>query len=301
VRSSIRTLALAFFLLAAGCLNRPAGPAKETETVWAGTVVVEGVEEVGPGETLFIRPGTRVLFTFQDSDGNGWGDSGILVKGGRVLALGTKAAPITFEPGDRDRRPGRWGEIRIESGGPSRFAHCRFRGGTWALHAHLTPLRVESSRFHDNVGGVKFRGDGIELYGNVFSNNGTAIRYWKSSPEIISNTIRENGAGIFSREGSSGTLVRGNNFLRNVDYHVKLGELQGQDVDARFNYWGSTIEREIEKMLFDKKDAAYLGRVRYTPFERDPFPLGEAGTDRSDPEGRGGAGGKLSRPEGVRE
>lgn len=285
MRNTIRILTLAFFLLAAGCLNRLAGPAKET--VWAGTVVVEGVEEVGPGETLLIRPGTRVLFTFQDSDGNGWGDSGILVKGGRILALGTKAAPIIFEPGDRDRRPGRWGEIRIESGGPSRFAHCRFRGGSWALHTHFTPLRVESSRFYENIGGVKFRGDGIELYGNNFSGNGTAIRYWESSPEIISNTIEENGTGIFSREGSSGTLVRGNNFLGNVDYHVKLGELQGQDIDARFNYWGSTTEREIEKMLFDKKDAAYLGRVRYTPFEPEPFPLEEAGSRRSRPEGAG--------------
>jgi hypothetical protein len=282
VRNLIRTLALAFFLLAAGCLNRPAGPVKET--VWAGTVVVGGVEEVGPGETLFIRPGTRVLFTFRDSDGNGWGESGILVKGGRVLALGTKAAPITFEPEGRDHRPGRWGELRIEAGGPSRFVHCRFRGGSWALHTHHTPLRVESSRFQENIGGVKFRGDGIELYGNEFSGNGTAIRYWESSPEIISNIIWENGTGIFSREGSSGTLVRGNNFLRNVDYHVKLGELQEQDVDARFNYWGSTSVREIEKMLFDKKDAAYLGRVRYTPIEPEPFPLVEPGTKRAESE-----------------
>jgi hypothetical protein len=291
-------LTLAFFLLAAGCLNRTAGPVKETETVWAGTVVVEGVEEVGPGETLFIRPGTRVLFTFQDSDANGWGDSGILVKGGRILALGTKAAPISFEPEDRDRRPGRWGEIRIESGGPSRFVYCRFRGGGWALHSHLTPLRVESSRFRENIGGVKFRGDGVELYGNSFSGNGTAIRYWESSPEIISNTIEENGTGIFSREGSSGTLVRGNNFLGNADYHVKLGELQGQDVDARFNYWGSTVEREIEKMLFDKKDADYLGRVRYTPIEPEPFPLEEAGSTRNWSEGESPRGGR-SRPEGA--
>jgi parallel beta-helix repeat protein len=293
VRTAIHILTLAFFLLAAGCVKQPAGGAKRISTVWAGTVIVEGVEEVGPGETLTIRPGTRVLFTFLDSDANGWGDAGILVKGGRVLALGTDAAPITFEPEGRDRRPGRWGEIRIESGGPSRFAHCRFRGGSWALHTHLTPLRVENSRFHGNVGGVKFRGDGIELYGNGFYGNGTAIRYWESSPEIISNTIEENGTGIFSRDGSSGTLVRGNNFLRNVDYHIKLGELQEQDVDARFNYWGGTSEKEIEKMLFDKKDASYLGRVRYTPFEPKPFPLGKAapppsrhGGERSPGEGK---------------
>jgi hypothetical protein len=298
VKTTHRVLALAFLLLAAGCLNRSAGPAKET--VWAGTVVVEGVEEVGPGETLSIRPGTRVLFTFLDSDENGWGDAGILVTGGRVLALGTKAAPITFAPEGRDRRPGQWGEIRIESGGPSRFAHCRFRGGSWALHTHLTPLRVENSRFYENIGGVKFRGKGVELYGNSFSGNGTAIRYWESSPEIISNTIEENGTGIFSRDGSSGTLVRGNNFLRNADYHVKLGELQEQDIDARFNYWGGTVAREIEKMLFDKIDAAYLGRVRYTPFESEPFPLGKTGLKRSRPEGETApGGGGLSRPEGA--
>ena len=111
--------------------------------------------------------------------------------------------------------------------------------------------------------------------------------------------IEGNGTGIFSREGSSGTLVRGNNFLGNVDYHVKLGELQGQDVDAGFNYWGSTVEREIENMLFDKKDAAYLGRVRYTPFETDPFPLGETGTKRSRSDGEMVPGGGSPRPEGA--
>jgi hypothetical protein len=301
MRPATRILPLAIVFLAAGCLNRTAGPVKETETVWAGTVVVEGVEKVGPGETLSIRPGTRVLFTFTDGDGNGWGDSGIIVNGGRVLALGTKADPITFEPDDRDRRPGRWGEVRIESGGPSRFVHCRFRGGSWALHSHLTPLRVENSRFFDNIGGVKFRGAGVELYGNIFSGNGTAIRYWESSPEIISNTIEKNGTGIFSREGSSGTLVRGNNFLGNVDYHVKLGEMQGQDVDARFNYWGSTIEREIEKMLFDKKDAVYLGRVGYTPFELEPFPLGKIGAKQRGAEGEKSPGRGITRPGGRGE
>jgi nitrous oxidase accessory protein NosD len=269
MRASL-VLYAALCTLLAGCALRPSP--EPAEKVWQGNISVRGVELVPEGSTLVIRPGTRVSFAFLDEDGDGWGDSGLRVNG-RVLALGTRERPVVFEAEGSDTQPGRWGEIRIESAEGSVFRNCRFRGAQWALHAHFTPLRVEASSFSDNIGGVKFRGDPVEIYGNSFVGNGTAIRYWESSPEIISNIIRGNGTGIFCRRGSAETLVRGNNFIRNVDYNIKLGELQEADVDAKFNYWGGTRPEMIEEKIFDRKDAAYLGRVLYDPLEARPFPL----------------------------
>jgi hypothetical protein len=274
----MKRLAAAAVLTAAGLLSacQPVSSIAPGERVWEGTVRIDGVEEVEATESLVIRPGTRVLFAFRDDDGDGWGDSGILVKG-RILALGTEEEPIFFQPEEADDRPGRWNEIRVESGRSSGFASCRFSGGRWALHGHFTPLRVEASRFSRNFGAVKFRGGPVRLYGNDFFRNGTAIRYWESEPEIISNVIRDNGTGVFCREGSRKSLLRGNNFLRSSDYHVKLGELQDRDVDARFNFWGSAVPARIEEMIFDREDVSYLGRVLYDPPESGPFPLSVEG------------------------
>jgi nitrous oxidase accessory protein NosD len=260
----------AFCTLLAGCALRPSP--EPSEKVWKGNISVRGVELVPEGTTLIIRPGTRVSFAFLDEDGDGWGDSGLRVKG-RVLALGTRELPVVFKAEGSDTQPGRWGEILIESPEGSVFRNCRFRGAQWGLHAHFTSLRVEASSFTDNIGGVRFRGGAVEIYGNSFVGNGTAIRYWESSPEIISNIIQGNGTGIFCRQGSAETLVRGNNFIRNVDYHIKLGELQEKDIDAKFNYWGGSRPEMIEEKVFDRKDVAYLGRVIYDPVEADPFPL----------------------------
>ena len=237
-------------------------------------MAVRGQELVPAGTTLVIRPGTRVRFDFTDGNADGRGDSGLRVEG-KIVALGTSEEPIVFEAAGEAQLPERWGEIHLEAAEPSVFRHCRFSGAEWAIHAHFTSLRVEASRFSDNRGGVKFRGDPVAVYGNSFRGNGTAIRYWESSPEIISNEIRENGTGIFARLGSPSTLVRNNNFVGNLEYHIKLGELQAADIDARFNYWGGTGPELLEERLFDREDASYLGRVVYEPMESVPFALGE--------------------------
>jgi hypothetical protein len=258
--------------LLAGCALGPT--VEHIDREWKGNVSVRGVEVVPEGTTLVIHPGTKVRFTFLDEDADGWGDAGLLVEG-RILALGTKENPIVFEAGDGNGLPGRWGEIRLESEDPSAFRNCLFSGAQWALHAHFTSLRVESSLFRDNNGGVKFRGDPVEIYGSTFAGNGTAIRYWESSPEIISNNIRENGTGIFARLGSDSSLVRNNNFIDNLDYHIKLGELQDADIDARFNYWGGDDPERLEEKFFDRKDVSYLGKVIHEPAAATPFVLEE--------------------------
>ena len=41
-------------------------------------------------------------------------------------------------------------------------------------------------------------------------------------------------------------------------------------MDARDNWWGTERREEIERLIFDREDAGYLGRVRYDRRRRAP-------------------------------
>jgi nitrous oxidase accessory protein NosD len=166
---------------------------------------------------------------------------------------------------------GQWRGIRIDDGGAARFSNCSFKGAQWAIHSHFTPLTVEKSRFLHNDGGVKFRGNQVKLESNYFMNNGTAVRYWESDPDIRLNTFDGNDTAIFCREGSSKGTIRDNNFLMSASYHIKLGELQSEDVDGIDNYWGTVSCEKIEEKIYDRMDTPYLGRVGFIPFRKAPI------------------------------
>jgi len=254
-----------------GCAHggRPAA----REIVWEGSVTVREDVRIGDGEVLVVRPGTRVTFAFRDDDGDGSGDARIVVRGG-IDACGSGAAPIVFAA----ERPGAagapgWAEVLIEDAAGARFAHCRFSGAQQAVHAHRTPVLVERCRFEDNAVGLRFTGDPVSVHGSTFARNVTGVRYWESSPEITANDFAGNATAVFVREGSARSVVRGNNFRDSADYHVKLGESQQADVDARGNWWGSADPGEIERLIYDRLDADYLGRVRYDGPKTGPWRL----------------------------
>jgi hypothetical protein len=243
------------------------------EILWQGEVTILGCVVIGAGDRLVIRPGTRVKFAFCDENGDGAGDSRIVVQGS-IQARGTKDLPIEFGPA----RPGQagaagWNEVLIEDAASAEFAQCRFVGAQQAVHAHRTPLVVEDCRFESNGIALRFTGGPVEIRRNRFVANGTAIRYWESSPTVTANEFTGNATGIFVREGSARSVVTGNNFTSSVDYHIKLGESQAADVDARDNWWGTGRREEIERLIFDREDAGYLGRVRYDPPAPGPWRL----------------------------
>ena len=249
------------------------GPPAARETVWQGEVTVHGSVVVAAGERLVIRPGTLVSFDFLDENGDGAGDSRLVVNGS-IEALGTADEPIGFVPAqDGWAGAAGWAEVLIEDAPRADFRWCRFAGAQQAVHAHRTPLTVEDCRFEGNLIGLRFTGDPVAIRRNRFAGNGTAVRYWESSPEIAANEFEGNATGVFVREGSARSVVTGNNFLSSADYHVKLGELQAEDVDARDNWWGTGRGEEIDRLIFDRADAGYRGRVRRDPPAPGPLRL----------------------------
>jgi len=254
-----------------GCahIGRPA----VREIVWQGEVTVTGTVVVAAEERLVILPGTRVLFTFHDENGDGAGDSGIVVKGS-IRARGTQDAPIEFAPENPGfPAEGGWGTVLIEDARSAEFVRCRFVGAQQAVHAHRTRLEVEGCRFEGNGIALRFTGGPVAIRGNRFVGNGTAVRYFESDPTVEANEFEGNATGIFVREGSARSVVTGNNFVSSTDYHIKLGESQAADVDARHNWWGTDRREEIERLIFDREDASYLGRVHYDPLAPAPWRL----------------------------
>ena len=260
---------VAAMVIGSGCALL--GSLSPREIVWQGNVVVREDVLIAPGEILVIRPGTRVTFAFRDADSDGAGDARILVKGA-VHAVGTEDAPIVFAA-ERDGTAPGWTEILLEDATRADFVWCRFSGARQPLHAHRTPLTVEHCRFERNEIAVRFTGGPVAIRHSRFVGNGTAVRYWESSPEITANEFDGNATAIFVREGSARSVVTGNNFLSSADYHVKLGESQAADVNARGNWWGTDRSEEIERLIFDREDVGYLGRVRYDPPAKGPWRL----------------------------
>ncbi|HEY6000230.1 MAG TPA: right-handed parallel beta-helix repeat-containing protein [bacterium] len=270
VPAALGTLAAAA-LLAAGCAHF--GQPAAREIVWEGAVTVRDDVLVAAGERLVVRPGTRVTFAFRDDDGDGAGDARILVRGA-IDAGGSAAAPVTFAA----ERPGAagaagWKEILVEDAADALFVECRFSGAQQAVHAHRTPLIVERCRFEGNAIGLRFTGGPVSVHASAFAGNGTAVRFWASSPEITANDFADNGTAVFVRECSPRVVLRGNNFRASADYHVKLGEAQPEDVDARGNWWGTADPTEIERLIYDRLDADYIGRVRYDWPKSGPWRL----------------------------
>lgn len=265
--------ALMFTLVAgAGCAH--IGQPAVREIVWQGEVTIRGSVVIAAGERLVIRPGTRVHFAFGDENGDGAGDSRITVKKGSILARGKADAPIEFAPA-KPGSPGAagWDALLLEDAESAEFAQCRFSGAQQAVHAHRTPLTVEDCRFEGNGIGLRFTGGPVTIRRNRFVANGTAVRYWQSSPVVEANVFEGNETGVFIREGSARSVVAGNNFFSSMDYHIKLGESQAAAVDASDNWWGSDRREEIERLIYDREDAGYLGRVQYDPPAPGPLRL----------------------------
>ncbi len=242
----------------------PAGSLTKN-TYWRGIVRVEGLVKIPKGVTLKIAPGSRIEFSYLDTDHDGVGESGLYVDG-RILASGTSEEPIIFTgAGNIKPRPSAWDEIKIEHSPINKFDWCQFRYANWGLHIHYSGVDITNTIFERNYGGLRFRSGPIKIEYCRILDNRIGVRFIGSEPVIRHNEIGRNGIGIFIREGVRKPIIAYNNFFDNQKYHISLGENQSHDVNCSHNMWGTEDYGVIEEFLFDKLDHDYLGRIRYLP------------------------------------
>jgi len=266
----------AFALLAtlvAGCAGAPPTPTAPqvpasaglvqdhiiyNSTTWSGDLRVDRPIVVARPATLTVSPGTRVFFDVAEPAAGAERQPWILVQGS-LVALGTAEAPISFisvraAKGDLDDM------IQFQGGKEAHFRRCVFVQGPWALHIHETTVDVLDCEFRENYGGVRFQGGRVTLRGNRFTDNEIGIRCLKTTPVIEENVFLGNRTGVFFREGVAGAVLRRNAF-DNREYDVKLGEGQGQDVDAAENWWKAGESGQLATRIYDADDGENLGRV----------------------------------------
>ena len=103
---------------------------------------------------------------------------------------------------------------------------------------------------------------------NLVINNGQGIVN-RGASIIQNNTIANNTVGIYSYKPS--TIIY-NNIQDNSEFNIRLDTYARDNLNATFNWWGTTDTQAISQSIFDNKNDFNLGTVTFTPFLTAPNP-----------------------------
>ena len=250
------------------------------DELWSGRVEIDGDVVIAENVSVRIAPGTQVVF-LPPSPGKDrltehphFVGSELIVRG-RLLAVGTAAAPITFRAIDQAAPVGSWGAINLVQSPGSQFRHCRFTQADSAIHSQEASVEITCSTFTRNLIGVRFFNSQIKITDNLFRNNGTAIRFHFGAPVIERNLISQNDKGLFVTAFPRDYRISANTIVASRDAQVVLGEEVPDDLLLPGNYWGSSDPQEIRRHFFDGQQSDYLGTIRFEPFLYIPPPSPE--------------------------
>ena len=184
-----------------------------SDTVWDGSVLVDGILTVPVGVTLEIRPGSVVRFTRNDSNGDQIGEHEIFVQG-TFLALGTTAAPIRFTSAAARPQAGDWGAINMmASEQDNRLEHCVVEYAYRGFHAHFARGRLSDSEFRQNTRGAQFQESTVTIEGCRFVSNLNGLQFRDSTVELHDTLIAGNYWGlrcVYSLLTMRGCSIEGN-------------------------------------------------------------------------------------------
>ncbi|MCW4002690.1 MAG: hypothetical protein NWE95_02100 [Candidatus Bathyarchaeota archaeon] len=107
---------------------------------------------------------------------------------------------------------------------------------------------------------------------NLITNNekGITLDAWQMfvpcNPFVINNTITNNTIGLYLTHlfsNNAPTLLL-NNIYENHNYNIK-NDVPDNNVDAPYNWWGTTNTTIIDQLIYDYYDDFTLGKVNYMP------------------------------------
>ncbi|MCK5438217.1 MAG: right-handed parallel beta-helix repeat-containing protein, partial [Desulfobulbaceae bacterium] len=276
----------------------------KSDTVWEKEVVIKGDVEIAQGATLIVMPGTVVRFVKIDANGPADNNQNKehhfpraeLIVRGRILAQGTRERMISFTSAEDSPRPADWGAINLLNTTGNVLEFCEVSHANMGLHCHGGQVTVTNCYFHDN--GVAMGQKNVKefetksvvsiLYNRITGNGGGILFGKGTSPTIIHNEIRNNKFfGIYGKKAGAanvrynntvrngkgvilfavkGFRLRENNISDNKEYNISLLEGQIWDVDARNNWWGTTDEKQIKNLIWDKDEDDSLGKLDFSDF-----------------------------------
>jgi parallel beta-helix repeat protein len=95
-----------------------------------------------------------------------------------------------------------------------------------------------------------------------------AMVYGRIQPSISNNTVSENTVGVYLDGDAHYLTLKNNNLEENYDYNIYLSS--PQNLDATYNWWGTTDTQSIKQKIFDFDRDFTLGNVTFVPHLNAP-------------------------------
>lgn len=278
------------------------------DTVWEKEVIVAGDAEIDRGATLTVMPGTVVKFVKIDPDGplnlydtkpNNFPGAELIIRG-TLIAQGTKKSMIVFTSAEESPRPADWGAINFLDSRDNILEYCEVAYGYDGIHGHGAQINLVNCYLHDNGVGIGYKNVEefktrcmVTIIYNRIIGNGGGILCGKDTRSIIThnqvsnnkffgvfgkkafchvryNSITHNGKGVILY-GMKGFRLSQNNVSHNDEYNMSLLEGQTWDVDARHNWWGTSDEKKIKELIWDRDEDESLGKIDFSDFAVAPI------------------------------
>jgi len=252
-------------------LETPIQQVIRQEILWDKEVKVDGIVIVAKEGSLKIVPGTRVVFSVRDDDGDGIGDSELRVEG-RLEVTGTEKDPVVFTSAAAQPEPADWKFIMINHADRATVSNAVVEYAYSGIQIHYTRGSFSGLVARHNVDGFRFSTAPVTLENSLLTNNVNGIRFEErgAGAVIRNNRITRNQIGVFAVIKCQGlTTFENNSIDDNSDYAVKMGIRQTEDVPMKGNWWGIDDPGTISTGFFDRSRESGLGRVLFEPFLKE--------------------------------
>lgn len=154
------------------------------------------------------------------------------------------------------------------------------RNNQVGIRLYYSGSRIQDSEIsYNTINGIVFThydvsGSGdFSIIRNKISNNGESGLLGKqnTSAPIYQNEIKNNKVGISFSGTYTNPDIKENNIVDNLDYAIKFEYDNIEDVQAPYNYWGTTDESVLDQIIYDYYDNVDLSKVDYLPLATQPF------------------------------
>lgn len=193
------------------------------ETVWQGRIRINGLIRVPEGGRLIILPGTVVEFRKKDTNGDGFGENGLFIQG-RLIAKGTREAPIFFRSAEKDSKMGDWDAINImnSDGSQNLIEFCQIEDAYRGAHFHFSNLSITNTVFRNNYRAIQFQESAVDIRNSWMYGNKSGVQGRDSTIVFSKNQVVGNydGANFFRVH----LTAAGNRFQRNQKEGLRLRE-----------------------------------------------------------------------------